>query len=100
MFCDVAESWHIFSYAHSIMAGFALEGVDYDTGTGLLNISAINEYRGQSYAIGGDEGAVTVANFVQHYNSNAKGASLGYHSAELCYGIFIWSGLMVWRVFP
>lgn len=77
------------------MAGFALEGVDYDTGTGLLNISAINEYRGQSYAIGGDEGAVTVANFVQHYNSNAKGASLGYHSAELCYGIFIWSGLMV-----
>lgn len=75
----------LYEIQYSIMAGFALEGVDYD-GTGLLNISAIMEYRGKSYAIGGDSGAVTLANFVKHYNSNVQGASLGYHPAELCYG--------------
>lgn len=69
---------------YSIMAGFAMHGMDAN-GTGLLNISSLTEFRGQSYAIGGDESAVTIANFVNHYNSSVKGAAQGSHVAELCY---------------
>ncbi|ORZ00312.1 hypothetical protein BCR43DRAFT_433121 [Syncephalastrum racemosum] len=67
----------------SIMAGFAMEGMNPD-GTGLLNISSIDEFRGQSYGAGGDAGAVTLPNFVNHYNSSLKGASLGRHLVEFC----------------
>lgn len=65
------------------MAGFAMEGMDPD-GTGLLNISSVNEFRGQSYGAGGDPGAVTLPNFVNHYNSSLKGASVGEHLVEFC----------------
>ncbi|KAI8139076.1 hypothetical protein BJV82DRAFT_522349 [Fennellomyces sp. T-0311] len=68
----------------SIMAGFALEGVDSE-GSGFLNISGVTEYRGQSWAIGGDEGAPSLANFVNHYNSSLVGASIGSHIATICH---------------
>ncbi|CDS07588.1 hypothetical protein LRAMOSA01537 [Lichtheimia ramosa] len=71
----------------SIMAGFALMGIDED-GTGILNISAITEFRGHSWAIGGDNGAVTMANFVKRYSSSLQGPSVGSHLAEICNGLF------------
>lgn len=62
-------------------------GVDYDTGgSGLLNLSAISEYRGHSYAIGGDSNAVTIANFVKQYSPDVKGASVLTHLASFCHG--------------
>ncbi|KAI7882453.1 hypothetical protein K492DRAFT_160574 [Lichtheimia hyalospora FSU 10163] len=71
----------------SIMAGFALMGID-EEGSGILNISAITEYRGHSWAIGGDNGAVTMANFVKRYSSSLQGPSVGSHLAEICNGLF------------
>ncbi|KAI9255158.1 hypothetical protein BDA99DRAFT_562429 [Phascolomyces articulosus] len=71
----------------SIMAGFALEGInDGEGGTGILNISAVTEFRGQSWGIGGDDGAITLANFVNHYNSSLEGPSEGSHIATICHG--------------
>lgn len=72
-------------YANSIMAGFAMMGVDYE-GSGILNISLLSEYRGNSYAIGGDTNAVTIANFMKKYNSKIQGASVLSHLASLCNG--------------
>ncbi|KAI8142664.1 hypothetical protein BJV82DRAFT_613796 [Fennellomyces sp. T-0311] len=71
----------------SIMAGFALEGVnDGPGGTSILNISSITEFRGQSWGIGGDDGAITLANFVGHYNASLEGPSVGKHLVTLCPG--------------
>lgn len=69
----------------SIMAGFGMMGVDY-SGTGLLNLSTIYEYRGSSYGIGGDTGAITLTNFAKRYNANIKGASVLSHLASICSG--------------
>ena len=69
------------------MAGFALEGInDGDGGSGILNASSITEYRGQSWGIGGDEGAITLANMVNHYNKTLEGPSIGSHLATICHG--------------
>ena len=69
------------------MAGFALEGInDGNGGTGLLNISAITEFRGHSWGIGGDDGAYTLANFMGHYNASLEGPAVGKHLITLCPG--------------
>jgi phospholipase B1 len=67
------------------MAGFAMMGIDYD-GSGILNLSLISEYRGNSYAIGGDTNSVTIANFMKKYNPNVKGASVLSHLVSYCSG--------------
>lgn len=67
------------------MAGFAMNGLDYEGG-GILNLSLVSEYRGNSYAIGGDTGAITLANFVKKYNPNVKGASVLSHIVSYCGG--------------
>ncbi|KAI9478661.1 MAG: hypothetical protein EXX96DRAFT_571769 [Benjaminiella poitrasii] len=69
----------------SIMAGFGMMGVDYE-GSGIINISLVSEYRGDSYAIGGDTGAITLANFMKRYNMDIKGPSVLSHLASLCTG--------------
>ena len=69
------------------MAGFALEGMnDGDGGSGLLNLSSVTEFRGKSWGIGGDEGAVTLANSMKHYNSSLEGAAVGKHFVFFCKG--------------
>ncbi|KAI8969710.1 hypothetical protein BDB01DRAFT_768090 [Pilobolus umbonatus] len=67
----------------SIMAGFAAKGI---TGGSILSIQSLFEHRGVSYGAGGDNGAVTIPNFIKKYNSKVRGASKGSHLAELCYG--------------
>jgi phospholipase B1 len=68
------------------MAGFAMMGVDYDF-TGILNTSTATEYRGNSYAVGADTGAITIPSFIKNYNPNVKGGSVLSHAASLCYGV-------------
>ncbi|CAO3664559.1 unnamed protein product [Rhizopus stolonifer] len=69
----------------SIMAGFAMLGVNHNPGgTGILNISTVLEARGNSYGIGGDTDAVTIANFVKHYNPKVKGASVLSQITSFC----------------
>ncbi|KAI9027281.1 hypothetical protein CLU79DRAFT_698169 [Phycomyces nitens] len=67
----------------SITAGFAADGIQGDS---LLNIKSIYEYRGVSYAGGGDPGAITVPNLLKKYSPKLLGPSIGEHLAELCFG--------------
>jgi hypothetical protein len=39
----------------------------------------LDEYRGQSWCIGGDPNATTLFNFLKTYNSSIIGGSLGHH---------------------
>ena len=70
------------------MAGLALEGINTDVRSFGVNLRSITEYRGQSWGIGGDDGAITVANMVSHYNPSLEGRSHGSHF-PFCRGKYI-----------
>ncbi|KAI9280017.1 hypothetical protein BY458DRAFT_430914 [Sporodiniella umbellata] len=71
----------------SIIAGFGILGVNHGPGgSGVANVSFLSESRGQSFAIGGDPGAVTVANFIKHFNPRLKGSSVFVHPVTRCMG--------------
>jgi hypothetical protein len=53
----------------------------------LIQYAGIFEYRGQSWSIGADEGAVTFFNFFKHYTPTVAGGSLGSHLPEVCLGV-------------
>ncbi|RSH88410.1 uncharacterized protein EHS24_000954 [Apiotrichum porosum] len=42
------------------------------------------EFRGVSYAAGGDAGAITLPNILAHYNPNVTGAATGHHPPVSC----------------
>jgi len=74
---DVA---HIAALGDSVTAGlFALPSEE-------SGLAGLKEFRGLSFSMGGDEDAVTVANFLKHYNRHLQGASLGAHRGEWCFG--------------
>ncbi len=64
----------------SMMAGF---GAKLFT---MIDTELIHEYRGISFAMGGDPHAVTLPGFLQHYRADIVGASRGTHLVELCQG--------------
>ncbi|CAG8601318.1 4500_t:CDS:2, partial [Cetraspora pellucida] len=74
----------IMALGDSITAGFQADAT-CDENNNTAN--KLYEYRGVSYAMGGDTGAVSVANFFKYYSPELKGASLGYHHIEVCYGV-------------
>jgi phospholipase B1 len=65
------------SLGDSITAGFGIMGTQGD----------MNEFRGKSWNIGGDQNATTLANFLRHYTPDIQGFSLGEHVVEVCYGV-------------
>jgi hypothetical protein len=65
----------------SIMAGFGAKGHSSTPPT----MNSTFENRGVSFSMGGDEGAVTLANLISLYNPKVIGASVGDHIAEICY---------------
>lgn len=62
----------------SITAGFGARDGD--------PFKVLNEYRGISWAMGGDAGAVSIANMMKKYSPDLVGASLGEHLVNVCYG--------------
>jgi len=68
----------VMALGDSITAAFGLKGA----------YGGLEEYRGQSWSIGGDSDAVTLANFFKYYNSSVQGASLSNHIVEVCMGPF------------
>ena len=73
------------------MAGLALEGINNGTGgSRTMGFNSITEYRGQSWGIGGDDGAVSLANMVSHYNPSLTGRSHGSHF-PFCRGKYSYS---------
>ncbi|KAI7882801.1 uncharacterized protein EV154DRAFT_545536 [Mucor mucedo] len=71
----------------SIMAGFGMIPINPGI-LGFLNINALTEYRGSSYLMGTDKDAITVANFIKHYNPNLHGPSTGSHVMSYVRGDF------------
>ena len=71
---------------YSFAAAFAAMGTNTSASSSDSSdeFSTAKEYRGISYGIGGDDDALTVANYIQHYQSNLTGPSLGSHATELC----------------
>ncbi|KAI9322818.1 hypothetical protein BX666DRAFT_2117993 [Dichotomocladium elegans] len=67
----------------SIMAGFGMMGYK-----GGLDLGALLEYRGNSWGVGGDDGAITLATMAEHFNPDIKGASVAEHIVSLCGGNF------------
>ncbi|KAI9268039.1 hypothetical protein BDA99DRAFT_535558 [Phascolomyces articulosus] len=63
----------------SIMAGFGMMG-----SSSIIDTSSFREYRGQSYGIGGDSDAQTMATFTRHFSPDLVGPSLGERSVSLC----------------
>jgi len=63
----------IMTLGDSITAAFGVMGRE----------GKLNEFRGQSCLIGGDEGAITLSNFIKHYNPKVFGSSIGTHFVEL-----------------
>ncbi|RKP26172.1 hypothetical protein SYNPS1DRAFT_28124 [Syncephalis pseudoplumigaleata] len=64
----------------SITAGFSAKPRPF------LDLKRVFEFRGVSYAAGGDPGAVTLPNGFRRYQPNLVGASVGDHLVEVCYG--------------
>lgn len=53
----------------------------------LLTTGGIfDEYRGLSFSIGQDRGAVTLTNFLKHYTDRIEGGAIGQHPLTLCWG--------------
>jgi len=48
----------------------------------------LNEFRGKSWCIGGDDNATTVPNFLSTYVPNLQGSAKGRHALEYCGGPF------------
>lgn len=61
------------------MAGYVMMGV-----SSSLDPKALEEFRGQSYAIGSDADAITLPNFMNHYKPVKKGSSVGTHFVTTC----------------
>lgn len=59
-------------------------GDSITTGFGVRG--AANESYGISFSMGGDAGAVTIANFFGQFNPNLTGFSAGTYPAQVCYG--------------
>ncbi|KAH7338368.1 hypothetical protein B0J17DRAFT_662245 [Rhizoctonia solani] len=77
----------------SITAGAFAQGINRDNL--LLNFV---EFRGLSYAGGGDSGAITVPNLLGHYNKALVGGSKGVNPGiELCFGPLCPIGPVGWN---
>ncbi|RKP06758.1 GDSL lipase/esterase [Thamnocephalis sphaerospora] len=71
----------VMALGDSISAGFAAKRKS------VFNPMQTYEFRGVSYAAGGDPGACTLPNMFLRYQPMQQGASVGQHPAEVCYGL-------------
>ncbi|KAJ3183707.1 hypothetical protein HDU85_002136 [Gaertneriomyces sp. JEL0708] len=72
----------IMALGDSITAGFAAEGLQ------LNPIENLFENRGLSFSMGGDRGAISLANMFKTYSSGLRGASTGDRIVSYCGGSF------------
>ncbi|KAI7901119.1 SGNH hydrolase-type esterase domain-containing protein [Cokeromyces recurvatus] len=68
----------------SITAGYGIMGYNYSLPPLIATLESYYEYRGLSYSIGGDENALTIPNYVKHYQPNVTGYSTDRHIVEYC----------------
>jgi len=68
----------VMALGDSITAAFGVMG----------NAGEMHEFRGKSWSIGGDEGAITIPNFISTFVPDLVGAAKGQHLLEYCAGPF------------
>ncbi|GAA5805545.1 hypothetical protein HPULCUR_011064 [Helicostylum pulchrum] len=68
----------------SVTAGFGIMGFDKNAPVFIASQKSKLEYRGLSYSIGGDRGAGTMSNFINHFQPEVFGASIGTRLAGIC----------------
>ncbi|KAL0084486.1 hypothetical protein J3Q64DRAFT_1641161 [Phycomyces blakesleeanus] len=66
----------------SVMAGFGAKGVQ----TRFLSPKTLSEDRGISFAMGGDDGAITIPNLIHYYSHELYGSSVGSQFITVCFG--------------
>ncbi|KAL9539926.1 hypothetical protein MBANPS3_009989 [Mucor bainieri] len=62
----------------SIFAGYGIKNVP-EGPSGLIHPNALTEHRGLDYMMGGDPDAISIANFMKHYNLKLLGPSSNTH---------------------
>ncbi|KAF1798760.1 hypothetical protein V8B55DRAFT_1388400 [Mucor lusitanicus] len=62
----------------SIFAGYGMKNVP-EGPSGLVHPNALTEHRGLNYMMGGDPDAISIANFIKHYNLKLLGSSTNTH---------------------
>lgn len=89
----------VMAMGDSITAGFLARSPGFfethrtdETQEPLISVPVAREYRGLSYPIGGDDGAITVPNILGHWSKNLTGMSRGHHPLLACIG-----GWCAWR---
>lgn len=68
------------------MAGFGMKNVP-EGPLGLKDANALTEFRGLNYIMGADAEAVSIANFMKHYNPYLLGPSTKTHPLNSVSGI-------------
>ncbi|KAI9012647.1 hypothetical protein CLU79DRAFT_805829 [Phycomyces nitens] len=66
----------------SVMAGFGAKGIQ----TRFLSPKTLAEDRGISFAMGGDDGAITIPNLIHFYSRQLYGSSIGSQFITVCFG--------------
>ncbi|ORX44922.1 hypothetical protein DM01DRAFT_297161 [Hesseltinella vesiculosa] len=69
----------------SVMAGFAANGIQNQQ---YVSLNTFQEARGLSFAMGGDQGVVTVPNLLHFYSPRLYGSSIGDQLVTICFGDF------------
>ncbi|KAI8093289.1 uncharacterized protein BX664DRAFT_261746 [Halteromyces radiatus] len=73
----------IIGIGDSVMAGFGAKGV---INQNYISLNTIKEARGVSFAMGGDQGIVSLPNLIQYYSHDLYGSSIGEQIITVCFG--------------
>ncbi|KAG8854234.1 hypothetical protein FRC20_001083 [Serendipita sp. 405] len=85
-----------FSYAMAL--GDSITAGAFSRGIQSNFLASFSEWRGESYAGGGDPGAITIPNLIKNYNPSLTGGSLGSNpTIELCFGPLCLPGSLGWN---
>ncbi|KAG8815929.1 hypothetical protein FRC18_001248, partial [Serendipita sp. 400] len=64
-------------FSYTLAVGDSITAGAFSRGFQKNPFLSLSEWRGQSYAAGMDDGAITIPNFIKHYNPSATGGSRG-----------------------
>lgn len=87
-------------FAYTMAIGDSITAGTFLRGLQNTIFEDITEWRGQSYAAGMDEGAITIPNLIKHYNPFVTGGSKGSNligPLELCLGPLCIPGSIGWH---
>ncbi|KAG8831135.1 hypothetical protein FRC17_003618 [Serendipita sp. 399] len=85
-------------FSYTLALGDSITAGAFSRGFQTNPFLSLSEWRGQSYAAGMDNGAITIPNFIKHYNPSATGGSRGSNIfPEICFGFICLPGSLGWN---